>query len=480
MDPATEDLSPIGWVYIFKNDGTLSQDAGQPLVTYDFSLMKTDGLGSNDYFDAYVFECQEGIHGGDYECRDGEDTGERMNPEDTWFKSDHYERHWAHNWLSDQLKIKTDGATGENFFDTQDFQFVLKNCGRCVDSFMRGKTGFVANRVGPVRAIRSWIGANSGTITQREHHLYEQREDQITYLRAHTLPGLFDYHNYLEGTALTYYNCANMRGLEVDGKPDRVFNDTFCRYEMTTGDTGTYLRTVDVQHNYLDQFHRVNYAPEHFMKHWYYDNVELKCENCGDEDTPVLKNGWHLCSYLSNGQTSAWGTHGLMNRDRVQAFYNTDEMRHKFYDLPEEACDIEVVEPWLFAFNITYHHYFLPPDVDPRVMKEYYEGSTTPLKRMLTNYCHSCPGKYPLEVETEEKIDVSEQKGDLKMVISESRRYDPVVIMGVNVTELYWRMPNDLVGFRYLRDEGWEQFPIQIDEIHVQDWNNIKNGVDCQ
>ena len=154
-------------------------------------------------------------------------------------------------------------------------------------------------------------------------------------------------------------------------------------------------------------------------------------------------------------------------------------MRHKFYDLPEEACDIEVVEPWLFHVNITYHHYYLPPGIKPSVMESYYEGSTKPLKRRIFNYCHSCPGNYPLEVEEEKKVEFKKEV-DLRMTIRDSRRYDPVVIMGVNVTELYWRMPKDLVGFRYLGSEGWQQFPIQIDEIHVQDWNNIKNGADCQ
>lgn len=43
---------------------------------------------------------------------------------------------------------------------------------------------------------RSYVGANSGTITQRELHMYEQREDQITWLRVHTMPGIMDYNNY--------------------------------------------------------------------------------------------------------------------------------------------------------------------------------------------------------------------------------------------------------------------------------------------
>ena len=40
------------------------------------------------------------------------------------------------------------------------------------------------------------MGANSGVITQRETKMYEQREDQETYLRVHSIPGIMDYINF--------------------------------------------------------------------------------------------------------------------------------------------------------------------------------------------------------------------------------------------------------------------------------------------
>ena len=94
------------------------------------------------------------------------------------------------------LKIKAGDATGEDILSIQDFQFLLNECGRSTASFMDGQTAFITNKAGPVRAIRSFVGANSGAITQREHILYEQRDDQITYMRVHTLPGVMDYMVY--------------------------------------------------------------------------------------------------------------------------------------------------------------------------------------------------------------------------------------------------------------------------------------------
>ena len=46
--------------------------------------------GSNNYFDVYKFTCDEGTH---VSCKDPV-----MNPEDSWFTSNSYERHFAENW----------------------------------------------------------------------------------------------------------------------------------------------------------------------------------------------------------------------------------------------------------------------------------------------------------------------------------------------------------------------------------------------
>ena len=43
---------------------------------------------------------------------------------------------------------------------------------------------------------RSWVGANSGVITYRTTKMYEQKEEQITYVKVHTVPGMFDYINF--------------------------------------------------------------------------------------------------------------------------------------------------------------------------------------------------------------------------------------------------------------------------------------------
>ena len=43
---------------------------------------------------------------------------------------------------------------------------------------------------------RSFVGANSGVITQRDVKMYEQREDTVTYVRVHSIPGMMNYINF--------------------------------------------------------------------------------------------------------------------------------------------------------------------------------------------------------------------------------------------------------------------------------------------
>jgi hypothetical protein len=88
----------IGYFYIFISETDvngqqiLKQDAGDARVSYNFKLTTIDPVtGSNNYFDVYKNVCDEpdGIHA----CSDSV-----MNPEDSWFRSSGYERHYSENW----------------------------------------------------------------------------------------------------------------------------------------------------------------------------------------------------------------------------------------------------------------------------------------------------------------------------------------------------------------------------------------------
>jgi hypothetical protein len=89
------------------------------------------------------------------------------------------------------------------------------------------------NISGPVRAIRSYIGANSYKYTVNTDLFYPDREDSVTELRGHAgLPGYGSADDFVTGTTgLTYSDPVNS-GVTIDGNPDAVTPISY-----TTGST---------------------------------------------------------------------------------------------------------------------------------------------------------------------------------------------------------------------------------------------------
>jgi hypothetical protein len=97
------------------------------------------------------------------------------------------------------------------------------------------------NKVGPVRAIRSYLGANSGPLSQRTHLFYEARHDIISDLRVHPIPGMMDLFDYSpEASGMTYRNSAMTSDMTIDGVPDAVPSD-FSSWELVRGEQGSLI-----------------------------------------------------------------------------------------------------------------------------------------------------------------------------------------------------------------------------------------------
>lgn len=57
------------------------------------------------------------------------------------------------------------------------------------------------------------------------------------------------------------------------------------------------------------------------------------------------------------------------------------------------------------------------------------------------------------------------------------RSMDPVVLKGADIPELRGFLNYQIVGFQYVSGL-WQQVPIQIDEMRLQQWSTVKQG-DC-
>ncbi len=218
LDPAA-----FGWVYLFHQDGTLDPAAGKQYVSYDFNLL------SGSYLATY-------------------NTVGGPNPENSTVSSSNYSFHFGDRWQEDELHITTSGASGVDILDRHKALFAPGYCVRTEDTFdngdpwgYKGEGAFVVNRTGPVRAIRSFIGANSGPRTQREYVFYQQRTDIRTFLRVHPIPSVMDFYDYSPAaTGMTYYNNLNLGGVAIDGNPDTPATGPIT-WEMVTGGQGAVV-----------------------------------------------------------------------------------------------------------------------------------------------------------------------------------------------------------------------------------------------
>ena len=235
-DPLTGE---VGYVYLFVTDGTLTPDAGVDYVAYRFNLF------SGPYISTYK-------------------TAHGPNPEDSYAYTAWYRTHFSDRFILDGLNILAGGASGVDVLDR--YRSIKDNggCDRSEDTFSAGEGAFFTNKDGPVRAIRSYMGCNSGPYAQREHLFYERRQDVTWYWRCHALEyGIMDLWDYSPDAAgMRYYNDLNLEGVLVDGQPDTVKTGPI-RWEMLTGDQGTLIIAFSITTD-IDGF---------WWRSYYSDNV---------------------------------------------------------------------------------------------------------------------------------------------------------------------------------------------------------------
>jgi hypothetical protein len=214
-----------GYAYLFRQAGALDPGAGAQYVTYDFNLL------SGDYKQTY----DTGGGGG--------------NPENSTILTDYYLRHFSDRWIEDQLEIYAGNATGIDILDRHKNMFAPDTCGRSEYSFSMAEGAFIVNKSGPVRAIRAYVGANSGPRTQREHVYYQAREDVRTWLRVHGIDSIMDFYDYSPAaTGMHYYNNNAPAGVPIDGVEDAVPAGPI-RWEMVQGAQGSLILLSDLVTN---------------------------------------------------------------------------------------------------------------------------------------------------------------------------------------------------------------------------------------
>ncbi len=204
----------VDYLYLFRAGGSLDPSAGKHYVSYDFNL-----------------------ESGDYKSTYGLTSG--PNPEDSTIATPYFSQHFSDRWIDDGLQIHAGNASGADILDRHKSMFAPGSCGRSEDTFSAGEGAFIVNRNGPVRAIRSYIGANSGPYTQRQHVFYRRSEEISTFLRVHAIPSVLDFFDYSPAAlGMTYRNDLNTAGVTIDGVPETPTPGA-PRWEQVSGPQGS-------------------------------------------------------------------------------------------------------------------------------------------------------------------------------------------------------------------------------------------------
>ena len=277
---ATDPLKPshLGTVYLFSSSTLTGGSAGTTGVDYTFSL------DSGDYKTTYKM--------GTTSLTPNGSSG--YNPESSTVVTPAYRLGYSDRWINNSMAITQLGASGVQMLDRTNYFATKVACQRTEDTFsgkLNTSGGFIANISGPVRAIRSYMGANSFTYTNVTDVFYLGREDTTIHLVGHAgMPGFGLGTDLATGLAGMTYSDAHNSGLTIDGVPDTYTPATAITgsgplppsWQMVQGPAGTVIsaRTFDTSIAGLD------------MTSTY------------DDASP---NPTRPCT----GDTSSWGYHGF-------------------------------------------------------------------------------------------------------------------------------------------------------------------------
>jgi hypothetical protein len=301
------------FVYIYSLAEPGDQSAGENLVTYTFDLLS-----------------------GEYKSTYNTETG--PNPENSTVSTNAYAVHFSDRWIRDETGVTAGGAPGTDILDRHKNLFAPGNCGRSEDTFSAGEGAFIVNRDGPVRAIRGYVGANSGPTTYRIHKFYEEREDILTALRVHAISGVMDFFDYSPGASGMTYVCETAAGgMTVDGDPDAVPSTPVTDlWEGVTGTQGTLAH----HHSLYTDYTFTN------MTRYYLDDETPPVTQCTGDDYAYGSSGLWFDEPIPNTDPYL-GDYYIFEHTRSIGYLSPSQpldFASGWYDERENPLLVEVIE----------------------------------------------------------------------------------------------------------------------------------------
>lgn len=271
-DPLNNAL--LGYVYLFEQNGTLNQSAGVNYVTYNFTY-------ANNYQQAYDI-CAGGV------------------TENSTVTTANYSIRFTKRWIEEELKISAGGASNVDILDRHQAFVAPNNCFRSEQTFSDSRGTIVTSKNGPVRAIRSVMGANSGVGTQITIKFTESRLDYQVDFRVHPIGGFFDVYDLNTNAAgMMYYNNQNSNGVLVNGVQDALVTTNPNTWELYTGNQGS----IAVSYAYQTD---IPLGTNSFVEAYFDDGgTTSPLHTCTGDSFAYGASGFHLATALC---TDYWAT----------------------------------------------------------------------------------------------------------------------------------------------------------------------------
>ncbi|MEM9886790.1 MAG: T9SS type A sorting domain-containing protein [Bacteroidota bacterium] len=347
-DPVVD--SVLGYVYLFFQDGSLNPSAGIDYVDYDleFFPMGNDTAGTtvrDDYIMCY--------------------NNKVRNTEASRVVTSKYESGFSARWTEDFLKLKTGNVANDNILDIHQITLDIDKCLRYTESFSTNRGVIVSTIDGPIRAIRSIMGANSGVYNQISIFFTECQAYYRSDFRVHDAINadvsraydMFDWSDVMNGAQ--YSNNYNPTPVTVDGNQDNLNNNELPIWSLFTGDQGSIVINASIVKN-----------SDHYTFGATLQDVMNRTNRAGTAWDAYYDDAGDNASYTCTGDAKALGTSGWV-------VYTNQCYDYRFMTA---KCD-SLQSPNEAVFNRT--NYYLPPNLSNETAARYGDYAQQPLQVLV-------------------------------------------------------------------------------------------------
>jgi hypothetical protein len=229
VDPL--DTSLNGWVYLYASADLTGDGVGGLGVDYTFSL--DSGSYESTYAMGAGAMAPNGLSG--------------PNPEHSTVVTPYYDLAFGDRWLNDGIGVKDDNSPDTPMLEEARFQVASDACAQTESTFDDSvpsppyEGGFIANIDGPVRAIRSVIGANAGAYTVATDIFYPKSQETTIDLREPAIAGVSLFDDFVTGTPTLAYSDDENSPVPVDGIPDAIVTAHAPAWQMISGHPGSLI-----------------------------------------------------------------------------------------------------------------------------------------------------------------------------------------------------------------------------------------------